>query len=563
MTSTAPPPLDARPPDPPDRDFDALREAALEVIRAHADEWTDHNVSGPGITLMEAAVWALADAHYRTANRMANRTLVTWPVEASLYAPPSDRHPSHQPLPQDPAELIEFATTLADHLPTLTEQIEQAASLPDATAAVLDLVATLTTEQVTAAVRLVRQRLVLRAALDGGAEVGAALTTAARIAPAADPVATAAELLDGPFPGLWPPEREAIVRRHIHQQRLRTLRMRADALRTRISAATDLVEAAVAVADETELPGAAADVAVGIHPCPPGASPETWETVGGATEHWPPHPLQARTVEPTTGDDYARLARGVDGVKRAWTVGEVLPGVGWDGQTTATRDQRRGAITILVDPVDESLRDEATPDATKEEFLRGVLRHALSLPWEVSEDAGQRAVDPDLRGEVDDPHRLFRGDLDRGTPRRVICDEVGAALLTTCEITLRGVLHAPVTADRDRVLQRALERVDEFLAAGRHPVEEPEELDCPTAIDGPWPPAPPLAAGWMPGEAIRVAELVQRLADDRDVLGVEALEVRVPGGPWEDQTLELDPQCVPELADPQCLKVTLQLEVAP
>lgn len=554
-----PPPLNARPPEPPDRDFDASREAALEVIRAHADGWTDHNISSPGITLMESAVWALVDAHYRT----AHRPLVSWPVEASLYTPPFDRHPSQQPLPEDPAELIELGTILADHLSVLTPQIEEAPSLHDATAAVLDVAPTLTTEQVTAAVRLVRQRLVLRAALDGGSEIDAAIADAEKLAPSGDPIVVAAERLERAFPGLWPPEREAITRRHIHRTRLRALRQRAEALRSRIGSAVDLVGAAAAVTDETGISGPAADVAIGLHPFPPEAGPETWEAVGGATRHWPPHPLQTRTTEPTTGDDYARLARGVEGVKRAWTVPEVLPGVGWDGQPTLAGEQRPGAITILVDPQNDALRAPGAATATKRNFLRTVLRHTLSLSGEVSDVAAERAADPDLRGEVDDPYRLFRDDLDRGSPRRVICHEIGAALLTTCPVTLRGVLHAPITANRDRVLERALARVAAFLAAGRHPVEEPGELDGPAAIDGPWPPPPPPFAGWIPGEPIRVAELVQRLVDDRDVLGVEALEARTSAGPWKSQTLELDPQCVPELAEPQCIKVTLQLEVVP
>lgn len=556
MTPTAPPPLRAQPPQPPDRDFDTLREAALAVIRTHAPTWTDHNASGAGITLIEAAVWALADAHYRT----ANRAQITWPVEAALYAPAEERHWSSEPLPADPAELADVADALADSLTALTEAIEKAPSMHDATAAVLDAAPTLDPDRVDAVVRLVRQRLVLRAALDGGRQIEAAVIDATK-AGATDVAAEAGAVLGSYFPHLWPLEREAIARRHIHHTRLRSLRLRADALRDQIGNAAGLAGAVAAVTAETGFAGAAAAVATGIHPCPPGAWPETWEVVGGATRHWPPHPLQARTVEPTTGPDYARLARGVAGVKRAWAVPRVLPGVGWDGQPTTAVAQRRGAITILLDPTDPDLRD--APTVTQRNFLRMVLRNVLALPWEVSDDATERAADPDLRSEVDHPHRLFRDDVDRGTPRRLICDEIGAAMLTTCPITLRGVIHAPVTADRYRVLERALQRVADFLAAGRHPIEADPTLHCPGGIDGPWPPPPPPADGWIPGEAIRVAELVQRLTDDPEVLGIEALEARSEGGGWQDQTVELDPQCVPELAETQCVQVTLELGVAP
>lgn len=556
MTTPAHPPLRAHPPQPPDRDFDTLREAALDVIRTHAPTWTDHNASGAGITLMEAAVWALADAHYRTANRVQ----VTWPVEAALYAPSETRHWSCEPLPAEPGELAEVADVLAANLTALTEAIEDAPSMHDATAAVLDAAPTLDPDQVEAVVRLVRRRLVLRAGLDGGRQIDAAIIDATE-AGATDVAGEAGAVLDTDFPHLWPPEREAIARRHIHHTRLRSLRLRADALRDQIGEAAGSADAVAAVTAETGLAGAAAAAATGIHPCPPDAWPETWEEIGGATRQWPPHPLQARTVEPTAGTDYARLARAVVGAKRAWAVPKVLPGVGWDGQPTTAVAERRGAITILVDPTDPGLRD--APAATKRDFLRMVLRNGLALPWEVSDDATERTVEPDLRGEVDDPHRLFRDDLDRGTPRRLICDEIGAAMLSTCPITLRGVIHAPVTADRDRVLQRALQRVAAFLEAGRHALDTEPALDCAGGTDGPWPPPPPPAGGWLPGEAIRVAELVQRLTDDPDVLGIEALEVRTEGATWQDRTVELDPQCVPGLAETQCVEVRLELGVAP
>jgi hypothetical protein len=566
--TAAPPPLDARPPEPPDRDYDALRVVALDSVRAHAPTWTDHNATDPGITLLEAAAWAVADAHYRT----ANRTPGSWAVEAGLYErQPTDRHWSAQPLPIDPAQLAALADALAAFLaaaddPTddAVRRIETAGSVHDATAALLDHDPQLSPEQATAAVRLVRQRLVLRAALDGGHELEAAISAAVDRG-ASDVVASAGELLAPVYPTLWSSERAAIVRRQLHQTRLRELRLRAEALRERIGAAADLGAAAARVSEATGLTGAAAEIATGIHPSPPGAWPETWETDDGATRHWPPHPLQARTVEPVTDGDYAGLARTVDGVRRAWAREGALPGVGWDGQEVEVAAVRPGAVTILVDPDDPALLEasNAAERAARLAFLRHVLRHALSLPTEVSDDAARRAADPDLRGEVDDPFRLGHDDLDRGTPRRLICDEVGAAILTSCPITLRGVLHAPVTADRGRVLVRAMQRVAAFLAAGRQPGASTRPADGPAGIGGPWPPPPPPAAGWTPGDAVRVAELVERLADDPEVLGVEALEVRTEGADWAAESVDLGPSCVPRLAADQCLKVTLQLEVAP
>ena len=48
-------------------DFDALRTEAIDHVgKLSGKVWTDHNVHDPGITILEALVYALLDLGYRT-----------------------------------------------------------------------------------------------------------------------------------------------------------------------------------------------------------------------------------------------------------------------------------------------------------------------------------------------------------------------------------------------------------------------------------------------------------------------------------------------------------------
>ncbi len=48
-------------------DFDALRSEAIQHLGNLSGKiWTDHNVHDPGITIMEALIYALLDLGYRT-----------------------------------------------------------------------------------------------------------------------------------------------------------------------------------------------------------------------------------------------------------------------------------------------------------------------------------------------------------------------------------------------------------------------------------------------------------------------------------------------------------------
>ena len=48
-----------------DRDYNSLVQEALALIPAHAPEWTDHNPSDPGITLVELFAYLTEMLIYR------------------------------------------------------------------------------------------------------------------------------------------------------------------------------------------------------------------------------------------------------------------------------------------------------------------------------------------------------------------------------------------------------------------------------------------------------------------------------------------------------------------
>jgi hypothetical protein len=541
---SVPEPLRAPHVEPPDRDYAAVREAAIAVVRAEAaPAWTDHNAPDPGITILEALAWSVADLHYRT----AERGLGAWPLEVPADALPGEPHPSGVPLAPDPVAMLELAAAIARAgvADAMRAEIAGAGSSQAAATALAGHTFgstadtfTPTWNQAAAAVRLLRAPVVLRGVLDGSAAVAAAVESSH----GDDARALWLLRLEPVMGGLWDDELATLLRRH----RRRELTARVRALHEEIAAATAIPALLTRLTATYGLTADEAELALALHPCPPGIDPELWERADGGTRVWPPHPLQSRTVEPISGEDYARRARAATGVRRAWAVrGEALPGVGWDGTPITTSQQRTGVVTLLVEP------DTPVTPAQRTAFLKQVLRAVLgSTP----------------SAEVDDPFQLWRDDLDPAAPRRTICDEVGAALLDTCEVTVKGTLYAPAGSDREALIGRARARVGAYFAAGR-PETRPAAaaaLACPQDIEGSWPAVPQPTDGWTPGDPIRLSELVQVLADDPLVLGMEGLQLAVGAGGWLPDPgitgeVPLPSNCVPVLAERKCLGVTLTL----
>lgn len=570
-----PAPLTLPPRVPPDRDFDALRDAAIQVIVADAgDVWTDHNLSDPGITLMEVLTWSLADLHYRT----ANRTFELAPVELPLWLDRADRAWLGLPQLDDPADLVGLAAIMATktklaadavapsglEAARMARLVAPADSRRAAIGALIDQTfgddnpRTLSWNEAATVVALFRSGLVRRAALDHSDDVAAAFREAHRTverhslgAIDEDEVTTETVRVLGYVPALaslWEDEVRSLIRRHRHRMFVE----RVAGLLPEIASAgagggagsggsaqtVASLQAALGVGPDE------AQAALALHPRPPGALPENWESAEGSTTTWPPHPLQVRTTEPVTDEDYATRARTAAGVRRAWVVPRILPGIAWDGTARTAAAERPGAVTILVE------REPKPTAANRDTFLRSVLATVTAGPGE--------------QAEIDDPYDLFPAP-GLEVPRRVIGDELGVAILRACPVTLNGVLHVALGVDRTRVIDAALLRVEAFFAAGRaeSAAAVRARVDGAAGIEGPWPPAPQPEGGWRPGEAIRLTELVQVLSNDPQVIGVEGVEVRIDDvwlpGPDGGTEIPLDPDCIPILATKQCLQVRLEL----
>jgi len=536
-------PITAFNPVAPDADWEGVRARLMAALVAAAPAgWTDHNAIEPGVTLTEAAAFGLADLHYRTATRGS-----AWPLEVPAWQDDADRH-WHATLPTEAmAALADVLSGPAPGSPTrsvarvLEPQIRACVAPGDALVLLAEApwAGVFDAAQTPVVVALMRGRLVRRLAHELtdliAAAVDAERTTGGTVA---QRDARAAEALAYALP-LWPEELAAVVRRERRRRSGAAVVARLDEiLAATTTPAVNTVRAELAAAD---LDGNEVDLAMGAAPVPLAALPEDFEEADGASRVWPPHPLQSLTCEPVTAADYARRARAHQQVVRAWAVSGRLTGVGWDGRPVPTAVPTKGAVTLVVERMAKPASVPASSWATTQVFLTDVLRVAIGT-------------------EVDQPHPTWRDTLDPLDPRRMICDEVGAALLKVCPVVLQGTLVTGVGADRAATVGGALARVAAYFAAGR-PESRPDPVTGPL-IDGPWPRIDQPADGWTPGEAIRFTEVVTAISADPAILGVQNLSIKVGGGAFIDSvagSVPLDPDCVPQLADLQCLRVRFAL----
>jgi hypothetical protein len=536
-------PVTAFTPVAPDADWEGVRARLMAALATtSAPTWSDHNAIEPGVTLTEAAAFGLADLHYRTATRPS-----AWPLEVPAWEAAADRH-WHATVP--PGEMAAVADVLAGPAPgsptrsvaRVLEPLVRACAAPGDALALLaqaPWAGTFTPAQTLVAVALLRAGLVRRLAHEltdlVATAVDAERTTGGTVA---ERDARAAETLGTALP-LWPDELAAVVRR---ERRRRSAAAMLDHLDTILAATT--APAVTAVRDDlvkADLSAVEVDMAMAAAPVPLGVLPEDLEETDGASRVWPPHPLQALTCEPVTDADYARRARTHPQVLRAWAVPGRLAGIGWDGRPVTTAVPAKGAVTLVVERMAKPASVPASSWATVPVFLTAVLRTAIGT-------------------EVDQPHPTWRDTLDPLDPRRMICDEVGATLLKICPVVLQGTLVTGVGADRGATVGGALARVAAHFAAGR-PESRPAPATGPL-IDGPWPRVDQPADGWTPGEAIRFTEVVAAIVADPVILGVENLAIKVGTADFLASgagSVPLDPDCVPELADVQCLRVRFAL----
>lgn len=538
-------PMTAFVPAAPDADWETVRARLMTEVASRGPGWTDHNAADPGVTIAEVLAFGIADLHFRT----SRPPFTQWPLAGDGYRAAADRHwHTVLPLPElrtASDALAPLATTLAATAGALEPIVRAAASRADADAV---LAAEPWRSAVPAGQRIpllavLRDGLVRRTALEFADLVSDVVDVEdRREGSPAERDGRAAQRLALSLP-LWPDELAALVRR---ERRRRALDL-ATARRPAILAATSPAERGTIVATLVGdgLVAAEAEIASAAAHVPAGVVPEDLEHAGGATRIWPPHAVQALTCEPVTAADYARRARTHPGVARAWAVKGRLEGVAWHGLPTTDAaalpvgDPRRywavdpaaAAITLVVETRD--------PEAVVgDEFLREVLAMAIGE-------------------QVRHPFLAYRHDLDDETPRRLVCDEVGAALLKRIGVVVQARLVVSATAAGADVVADATARLQRYFREGR-----PESAVSERAAEspsGPWPDAPQPAGGWNPGEAIRFTEIVEQIVADPAVLGVEALYLGREGEPTltaaSESFLTIPPDAVPVLAEGDCLTI--------
>ncbi|MDT7844926.1 hypothetical protein [Streptomyces justiciae] len=516
-------PLTVRPirlprPVAPDADWATLRDRILAACGAPAPGWSDQSAVDPGTTLAEAAAFALADLHHRTGHR-----LPVWPVEVPAWLPEEERH-WYATLP--PGASGALADRLRAPAPenagtgstaaVLEREVRRCGS-PDQAAALFvraPWAGVFDAAQVPVVIALLRARLVRATAHEFTGPVADAVEqqrgTGGTVA---ERDARAAAALEQVLP-LWPGEVAALVRRERRRRGVATVLDRLSEVVAATPGTAAAVRARLSAAPYELTPGEV-DAAMAAARTPPGTTPEDLERADGETRLWPPHPVQALTCEPVTADDYARRARAHGEVGRAWAVPGRLPGIGWDGRKTTEAEDRAGTVTLVV--------ERAASTGSVERFLREVLATAIG-------------------SEVVQPHPTWSDDLDALDPRRVIGDEVGAALLREVPVAVRGWLVADVGADYAELVRRAEARLTALFTRGpesRRPESRgtagPRERTPGAAgaveVDGPWPREDQPQDGWTPGDPIRFSDVVETLADDAEVLGVEDLAIGVDGAP--------------------------------
>jgi hypothetical protein len=520
-------------PGPPDADFAAVRDRAMATVQAEQAAapapWTDHNLHDPGITLLEAALFAIADLHYR----IAERRFDAWPFELGEWR---GLLPAHSLEDRN-----EVAAWFGDAIRVKAARAQIVARAGARGAALLDLAATLypgvsasqrlRPAAAAAVLRQLREPVLQRALLERSGVIDWTITTAGTAARA-----TAVHLLEDL--GLWGEEVDALLGAARRRRVTRFIRRHGDELRAIVESASDMAQALTRLAGPHDEGGGAlltldqdqVKLALGLHPCPP-AAPEVWEKTAGETTHWPPHPLQARTSEPVTRDDYRRLALAAKDIKRAWVVPGLGKGIKWTGGVTnaTPRPSRLGGVTIVVDDGTRPLLRYDADVTPLQSALGSVLNDVLGLT-----------------GAVSDGFPDYRDSLTERGPRRLLGDEVVVAPLLRYPVVVRGTLEILPTATGSLVLDEAESLLRAYISPDRTspldaPPPTPEPLRCPQDLDGPWPPAAAARTfiadphgsqaerGWHPADPVRATELVQLLHEVPGVVGVDKLQLQLDG----------------------------------
>ena len=551
MTIDMPSPISLTTPDAPDADWLTVRDrVASQLTGTATPKWTDYNAPDPGVTLLEAAAFSIADLHYRVADAGFSEWPLAWP---GWLAPeerpwqgalpePSEEAPALSPLADAVKALLDVASADVERevaaAPSRRDAETLLATAPFASAAPGALRAP--------AVSVLRTRLLRRVALEHADVIADAIAQAdAKVGTGAQRDAAAALEVEART-GLWPDECARLVVR----ERRRAMREVAQPLEGAVPPPTAGAFATAGLtADEARVAAAAPRVPVDV-------TPELLEGGDGATQVWPPHAIQALTCEPVVANDYARRARTHPAVDRAWAVKGRLKGIAWNGLPTRdpafvpapTSLEAAFGLSWVVDPDAAALTiivDAPAVNATDGVALRAILAHAVGT-------------------ETYTPAPTWRDSLDPLDPRRLVCDEVGLALLAHIQVIVQATLIIPATASPDAIVAAASAAVQSFFDAGR-PEATTASIDDP--LSGPWEPAPQPAGGWIPGDPVRFSEVVEHLMSVPEVIAVTSMSMMtVEDTHWtlpSEGALALPAGTVPDLAVPGCFTTSFQIADAP
>jgi hypothetical protein len=502
-------------------------------------DWSDHNVADPGVTLAEHAAFGLADLHYR----MSERRFDAWPLEVHDWQPDAERHWDASLIPGSLSPVANALSSAVTSATVLEPLIRACVSYVDAVALLSKSpwAAAFTAEQRPMVIALMRSRLVREVAQEQAHVIGQAVEAERGTGlPVAARDARAVANLGYALP-LWGDEIVAVVRRERRRLTQEALVAQLDVVRAATGVSAPALRVSLAAQD---LDPAEVNVAMAAATQPAGLVPENLEDGAGRSQVWPPHPIQALTCEPVTADDYARRARAHADVGRAWAVPGRLEGIAWNGLATGTAaaivvDEGAPAVTLVVEWAGH--KPASPTQAQTDEFLRDVL---------------QQAVGPEVRAPFPD----WRANVDELEPRRMVCDEVGVSVLADAPILVQATLVTGVGVDRAAVVTDVRARISAFFTAGR-----PGSLSAAPSgsVDGPWPLIEQPPGGWIPGDPVRFTEVVSAIVANLEVLGVEKLAMKLDGTasfiPQSVGSLEIPRNAIPLLADANCLKVRFSL----
>ncbi|QDU68931.1 hypothetical protein [Engelhardtia mirabilis] len=525
--------------------FEELRESALGFIQRTATTWTDHNFHDPGITLLEAGLWGVADLFYRVDGFVDGAVPQDLEWTASV------------PMEADVGTRLVLAQTLLDRFADLTEAVLPEPREPwDAPPAAADAGQRLTgllgsilrpkRSDPTAPRPLPGEPVESMADVTGPEAIhflGHRLAAAefGRISPGSDRDAllevierrTRRWLLHDSFAilrgalerglgaaGVGPVRErlEAAVRLATEQRRSRRVRQATDQ-------GWDVEATAVhgLVPGDSELATLLARLDLDV-------DPGWFEDEQGQARVWPPHPSQVSSADPFTGDDhlttlhqhFTRLAAAgaapyaipMDGGRlparpgRLWAVPGAIAGQRWDGRAAGGDDSLRpGALSLLVESC-PGWSDDELLTAAREAFEQGTPRGYWG-------------------------HRDFAA-LEQGGRQtlRPLGLELHFGLVRPVVVRISGTLEARAGAPTEVLRRKAQECLLGYLASG-----QPRDHAAPGSY----------ATGWSPGAAVDLRQIEELLLDIDRVERVAFLRVQVDRGQAPSSGHRLLPFEVPDL----------------